>query len=97
MIKELRLWLDYTPKMKVYHPYYTVADTERAFCSCQIVHTTIPHFLSFDYAEKLFVHIKEEAHEIKIGKTEGIDKEIRKAHNLEKLLFAGAFDWFQID
>ncbi|RHP75347.1 hypothetical protein DXA62_06320 [Coprobacillus sp. OF03-2AA] len=65
------------------------------------VHTSQPHFLSFQYLPaRLFVHVRnnsydEEIHEITLGSCDGTDKELREAHNLEKLLLGGAFDWFK--
>lgn len=59
-----------------------------------IVRTTITHFLSWDYGERLFVHVNNEVHEITLGDCEGTDKDIRVAHNLEKMLFSGKFSWF---
>jgi len=59
-----------------------------------IIRTTITHFLSWDFGERLFVHVNNEVHEITLGECEGTDKDIRVAHNLEKLLFAGKFSWF---
>ena len=61
-----------------------------------VVYTTIPHFLQFRYAERLYVHVGESVHEIKKGchKSNGTRREIREAHNIEKLLFAGEFSWY---
>ena len=64
------------------------------------VHTSQPHFLSFKYLPaRLFVHVRnnrdEEIHEITLGSCDGTDKELREAHNLEKLLLGGAFSWFR--
>lgn len=61
------------------------------------IYTTVPHFLSFKYAKKLFVHINSEVYEITIGKCCGTTREIKKTHNIEKLLFAGEFDWWKGD
>lgn len=66
-----------------------------------IIHTTQPHFLSFNYLPaRLFVHVynefhDEEIHEITVGRCKGTKKELRPAHNLERMLLAGAFDWFK--
>lgn len=59
-----------------------------------IVVTTIPQFLSFEYAKNLTVWYKGEEHDLTLGSCEGTDKEIRFAHNLQKILFAGGFSWF---
>lgn len=95
MVKELHLWMKINPSLKHNILEITIPGTETALQERDIVYTTIPYYLNFDYAERLFVHVDDEVHEIKIGKTEGTDKEIRKAHNLEKMLMAGAFDWYQ--
>ena len=66
-----------------------------------IIHTVQPHFLSFDYLPaRLFVHFynenhQEEVYEITLGSCEGTEKELRKAHNLERMLLAGSFDWWK--
>lgn len=61
-----------------------------------ILHTTQLEFLSFKYAERLFVWIsRDEMHEITLGKCDGIDREIREAHNLRHMLLAGAFDYYK--
>lgn len=95
MLKELHLWLD-----RDGHTDEDIAETvvqtilHRNHSMDGIVHTVIPHYLSFDYAKKLFVHYQGRVHEITLGVCEGTDKYIRKEHNIEKLLFAGHFDWF---
>lgn len=61
-----------------------------------ILHTTQLEFLSFKYAERLFVRINDnEMHEITLGKCDGIDREIREAHNLRHMLLSGAFDYYK--
>lgn len=57
--------------------------------------TTQTHFLSFQYAKRLFVRVKNKEYEITLGKCEGTSREIKYSHNLERLLFAGEFDWFE--
>ena len=59
-----------------------------------IVHTTQTHFLTFMYAERLFVHCYGRMHEITMGDCEGTKREISEAHNIEKMLIAGEFSWF---
>ena len=60
-----------------------------------VLHTTQTHFLRFHYGKRLFVHTPDrKVHEITLGKCEGTNREIRKSHNIEKMLIAGEFDWF---
>ena len=96
-VEELHLLLDSNvikendnrPASRNYH------DTkERIMNGQKVIYTTIPQFLCFQYAKRLFVHVNNEIHEITLGSCDGTDKEIRSAHNLEKILFAGGFDWF---
>ena len=48
----------------------------------------------FDLGYRIFVHYSEiePPFEITLGDCEKIDREIRMAHNLEKMLISGAFD-----
>ena len=78
-------------------PFYchtTFMGTEAALGKEEIVYTTQLHFLNFKYAERLFVSIGDELHEITLGNCVGTNMEIREGHNLEKMLLAGVFDWF---
>ena len=59
------------------------------------IYTTIPHFLNFKYAKKLFVHTGRIIHEITLGKGHGTAREIKKTHNIEKLLLSDEFDWWK--
>lgn len=61
----------------------------------ETVFTTQSHFLSFKYAERLFVtEDGSHCYEITLGKCEGTNRFITEKHNLEKLLFSGEFSWF---
>lgn len=70
-------------------------ETQNALGKKSILHTTQLNFLSFAYAERLFVYINGELHEITLGKCEGTNREIREAHNIGKMLISGEFDWFR--
>lgn len=59
-----------------------------------VVHTTIPHFLSWRLNRRLFVHVNGEIHEITLEECEGTERLIREGHNIEHLLIAGEFSWF---
>ena len=59
------------------------------------LHTTQTHFLQFKYANRLFVKVNGQVHEITVGKCEGTDKEIHINHNIEMMLLNGAFNWYR--
>lgn len=89
-------------KILVVHPnddlwcHTTYKSTMEALGKNEILHTTQLEFLSFKYAERLFVRISnDEMHEITLGACEGTDREIREAHNLRHMLLAGAFDYYK--
>lgn len=107
MLKEIHLHLKITNKKQANLLYYedyisTKRTIEKALESDkdEVIHTTQPHFLSFKYLPaRLFVHLynkndEEEVHEITLENCEGTEKELRPAHNLERMLLAGSFDWF---
>ena len=75
----------------------TFVTTEKALDKGEklAIHTTQTHFCQFDYGRRLFVHANGEVHEITLGECEGTDKEIREAHNIEKILIAGTFSWWR--
>ena len=110
MLKEIHLHLDARKwdLSKNYYIYDTYIKTEKMIQATLntheydfIIHTTQPHFLSFKYLPaRLFVHFynkddREEIHEITLGRCEGTEKELREAHNLERMLLAGSFDWWK--
>lgn len=74
--------------------YTSFVETFNALGKENVLHTTQLHFLSFNYAERLFVSIDGVNHEITLGECDGTSREIKKGHNLERLLIAGEFDWF---
>ena len=62
-----------------------------------ILHTTQTYFLSFKFGKRLFVHTPDgKVHEITLGECKGTHRLVKKAHNLEKLLISGEFDWFKL-
>ncbi len=78
-------------------PRKTIKGTFHSF-ECTLsgkVYTTLSHFLSFYYAERLFVHIGEAIHEITLGECEGINKMITPDMNLELMLLSGQFNWYR--
>lgn len=97
--RELHLLMDewsvraYTSANETVHTTYL--ETKKAVCSqTPLIFTTIPHFLNWDYATRLFVHFNGEQHEITIGECEGTKRVICDNHNIEKLLLACEFDWW---
>lgn len=95
-VKELHLYLDLKDLAKTEYACDTYRETQKRFESTLngIVRTTIPFFLSFEFADRLFVHCNGDIHELTIGECEGTNRYIKESHNLQKMLFAGEFSWF---
>lgn len=95
MEKELHVWLK-NPNNGFFYASYL--DTLEAISKNEKrIDTTQPHFLHFSYGYRLFVHTDSndlDGHEITLGECEGTNREIRVAHNIEKMLIAGEFKWF---
>lgn len=97
MDKELHIWLNNGFPEETLHDYesvYTALDVKYQ----KIVHTTNTHFCQTNYivgGYRLFVHLNNDEHEcieITFGTNNKYsNKDIRVAHNLEKLLLAGEF------
>lgn len=92
----MHIWLDMDGACCLTENLYsTYRDTKNALKRNEdIIHTTQTHFCHFCYERRIFVHVYGEVHEIKIGETEGTNKKIRQAHNIEKMLLAGTFEWY---
>lgn len=74
----------------------TFMETKRSIERAEeIIHTTQINFLNFNYAERLFIHYNNTSYELTLGDCVGTDKDIRLAHNLEKMLIAGSFSFFE--
>lgn len=93
---ELHIWL-----IKPNEEYYdNFIDTGNAIENGEnIIHTTQTYFLHFSYlidkGYRLFVHVDYvKQHEITLGECEGTKRDIKEGHNIEKMLYAGEFDWF---
>lgn len=74
----------------------TFVDTERAVYdnTNQCIYTTLTHFLRWNYAGRLFVHVNGETHELNLIDCEGTERVMLPGHNLEKMLISGEFDWW---
>ena len=95
--REIHIWMDKIGFDEFENTAYlctTYAETRVMIDAEQeVVHTTQTHFCQFEFG-RIFVHANGEVHEITKGECEGTEREIRQAHNLEKMLIAGEFSWF---
>lgn len=95
--REVHIWMDKIGFDEFENTVYlctTYAETRVMIDAEQeVVHTTQTHFCQFEFG-RIFVHTNGEVHEITKGECEGTEREIRQAHNLEKMLIAGEFSWF---
>lgn len=98
MEKELHIWMgiNYRKHIKLEDMFITLEETERALNeNKECIHTTQPHVCSTRWIVKgyrVFVHmLNNEVVEMKLGYINENMKEIRVAHNLEKMLLSGLF------
>lgn len=79
----------------------TIFNTEKWLDTFNKVYTTQTHFCSTTWLVKgyrIFAHmLDDEVVEIKLGKNECTDREIRVSHNLEKMLLANEFGLATLD
>ena len=96
MIREMHVWLElpFMTRMTV-DVYTTYMSTCKALQKQEpVIHTTLLYFAKLWMAERLFIHIGNECHEITEGECEGTDMWIRRSHSIDRLLLAGVFDWW---
>ena len=94
MLKEYHLVIDRSDcKYLTSHIYTNIYDTALAIAlgEEEIIYSTQPHFLSFSFAKRLFIHINNKIYEVKLGKNTITDRIIKKTTNIENLLYGGEF------
>lgn len=95
-VKEIHLLLGAAEISPIGKYLTTYLETLNALKVKDIVCTTQPHFLSFKYAESLFVSLDGYTeHEITLGACEGTTRMIKEENNIENLLLSGEFSWYQ--
>lgn len=94
--KELHLYLDLDDLGADEYACDTYKETQHAFESTLtgIIRTTIPYFLSFNFAEKLFVHCSGEVHELKYDFIKYNEIRLGEPYNKEFMLLSGRYPWF---
>jgi hypothetical protein len=93
-MKEIHFHLDapYDP-VRTFHSYDGTNDAIEK--GREIIHTTSIANISLDLLDlgyRIFVHRNGRVLECKLGSMDGTEKEIRKAHNLLKLIMGHVFD-----
>ena len=95
IMKEIHFYLDIN-YMHIKDCYYAYDETEDAINNKEdIIHTTSIANISFDLLDlgyRIFVHRNGRVLECKLGSMDGTEKEIRKAHNILKLIMGHVFD-----
>ena len=92
-MKELHIWLR---EPQIEKPITNLQATQTAINEgVDVVHTVQPHYCSvasLDKGYRIFAHMLDgEVVEIKLGYIGNCEKQIRREHNLEKMLLAGCF------
>lgn len=92
MLKEYHLVIDNSKcKYLTDYVYTNIYDTYNSVVLNEVVYSTQPHFLSFSFAKRLFIHINNKIYEVKLGKNTITDRIIKKHTNIENLLYGGEF------
>ena len=94
-MKEIHFYLDIN-YMHIKDCYHAYDETDDAINNNEkIIHTTSIANISFDLLDfeyRIFVHRNGRVLECKLGSMDGTEKEIRKAHNILKLIMGHVFD-----